>query len=107
MSLPPREDPRVTVEIVFPPHSSNVPGGGTFVTYGRVEPTNADKSAWVMDGTTKITGKATDPPENEEDPYDWAFAFKGVPTGHVVQLTVKVELGQDNASKTIDITCVQ
>ncbi|MBL8793486.1 MAG: hypothetical protein JNM56_06260 [Planctomycetia bacterium] len=94
-----------SVSITFPPHNSNVPGGGNFVTYGTMDPTSADKSAWVMDGTTKITGEETEVPSGQTA--DWAFAFEDVPTGHAVLLTVKVETNKDSGDKTHTITCVQ
>lgn len=94
----------VDVSIVYPTPNSHVAGGGNFVTYGRVDPVSATMTAWIMDGATRYDGEATAPPVGTP-PYQWAFAFEGIPTGHSVTLTVKAVSGSSESSKSIFITC--
>jgi hypothetical protein len=68
----------VDVTIIFPPDNSQVPGGGTFETYGYCEPPNTiNRTARVRyaDGT-EVSGVEVGAPP----PYNWKFLFKGVRT---------------------------
>ncbi len=98
--------PLLSVQVVIdtPANNSNVPGGGTFQTFGYVSPTNAIMSAWVADGTTQYNGKGI-PPFPHSPLYQWGFSFTGIPTGHQVSLTVQGNSNGTLGSTTIEITC--
>jgi hypothetical protein len=100
---PPKPLTTITIAIDAPKANSNVPGGGSFTTYGRSSPTTGlNYSAQVVDGSNSYTGTAVAP----RPTYQWEFTFTGVPTGHEVFLTVTGDDGKgDTGSKTIGITC--
>lgn len=100
-------DSSIAVTIDTPANNSNVPGGGTFTTYGFCSPNaGVTKSAKVTDGTNQWNGE-TAPVIGHMPPYQWAFKFTGLPLNVQLQLTVSAHDNMgDMGSDTITITCV-
>src|SRR5437588_12898911 len=95
----------VTVTISSPADNADVPGGGTFMTYGTVSPTDATMSAKVVYAdNSEVAGTPLSPKPG----HDWTFRFNGIQTDEWVTLTVTgVDAGTgDSGEASHAIRCV-
>ncbi len=92
----------MVVEIVSPA-GGDVPGGGTFRTYGTIsEGAEPEYSAVVKRQETVLQEGV---PTSESD-FDWAFDFTGLPTGVPLRLVVEAVDGMETALDQRNIVCV-